>query len=234
MYIGFNIKININISPMAFSAWVWCVILAQRIVADTCVYARIARATCSHGLVCLTRFHATHYLTPENFQGLDAWIRATLLKNEPTIVLDGIFVDDILCLLKKWWIYQIVGRFEELSQIYARVQQGQYIPDYPADTTFLWSWISYMKEITPDEEIQLYYTVCMEYLDARKYMYITKAEGYLNELSNGEVAMVAVAIYRNSGTNDAHIRDLLAQMSLGIDRNARPDENHTKAPGEME
>jgi hypothetical protein len=46
--------------------------------------------------------------------------------------------------------------------------------------------------------------------------------------------MVAVAIYRNSGTNDAHIRVLLMKMCLGIDRNARPVENHTKTSGEME
>jgi len=197
-------------------------------------YARIACATCSHGLVYLTRFHATHYLTPENFQGLDSWIRATLVKKEPMIDLDELFVDDILCLLKKWWIYQIVGRFEELSQIYARVQEGQYIPDYPADTTFLWSWISYMKEITPDEKIQFYYTVCMDYLGGREYMYITKAEGYLNELSNGEVAMVALAIYRNGNRIGAHICDLLAKMCLVNDTDARPVENQTKTPDVVE
>ena len=150
------------------------------------------------------------------------------------IDLDELFVDDILCLLKKWWIYQIVGRFEELSQIYARVQEGQYIPDYPADTTFLWSWISYMKEITPDEKIQFYYTVCMDYLGGREYMYITKAEGYLNELSNGEVAMVALAIYRNGNRIGAHICDLLAKMCLVNDTDARPVENQTKTPDVVE
>jgi hypothetical protein len=223
MYIGFNIKINIKMRG-ELSADEWSRHLIPHLIEDN--PTELSRN--------VHFFKKVGTLTPDKLAELPSWIEKKLSTIAPEIVLDVFVVDDIRHLIETWLICQIVKSFEELSRIYAGVQNGYYIPDYSGDTTFLWAWIVYVKGTTTNKQLQPFYTICMEYLSVREHLYIHNAEGWMNMLSNGEVAKVALAIYRNGDAIDAEINDLLEKMCLVIGTNARPVENQTKTPDEME
>jgi hypothetical protein len=223
MYIGFNIKINIKMGG-ELSADEWSQHLIQHLRDDN--PTELSRN--------VHFFKNVGTLTPDKLAELPSWIQKTLSTIAPEIAFDALVLDDIRCLIETWLIRQIVESFEELSRIYAGVQEGWYIPDHFADTAFLWSWIVHMKETTTDKRLQAFYTTCMVYLSVREDLYMRKAEGWKDTLSNGEVAKVAMAIYRNGGAIGAEIGDLLAKMCLVIYTDARPVENQTKTLDEME
>ena len=222
MYIGFNIKINIKMSDES-SADKWSQLLIKHLREDN--PTELSRN--------VYFFKNVGTLTPDKLAELPSWIEKTLPKIAPEIVFDVLVVDDIRLLIETWLIRQIVKSFEEVSQIYAGVQKGWYIPDHWADTAFLWSWIVHIKGTAKDTRLQDFYTTCMVYLSVRQHLYMRNAEGWKDALSNGEVAKVALAIYRNGGAIDAEIGNLLAKMCLVIDTNACPGKNQTKTPDEM-
>lgn len=169
-------------------------------------------------------------LTPDRFQNLQNWISATLSTIYPSMInLDQLILDDIhIIWIKPWWVCQIIKRFEELKARVHLPLESMY-PDSMGNTSFLRSWISFMRETTADERTKLLYDTCIDYLKARDAIPVDSTEHeYRCDQSNGQVAWVVLGIYRNS--IDSYIDNLLLQMCCVINAVTLPGETTNQTP----